>query len=76
MQQDRDAAGGGAVAVAVAAVEASVDVGVSFRTEFLASELQSCDFSSLDCVFCVFSSFLKSFAFFGVPCCRSYLGLY
>lgn len=73
MQQDRDAAGGGAVAVAVAAVEASVDVGVSFRTEFLASELQSCDFSSLDCVF---SSFLKSFAFFGVPCCRSYLGLY
>ena len=41
MQQDRDSAGGATVAVAVAAVEPAVDVGVRFRAEFHACELQS-----------------------------------
>jgi len=39
MRQDRDSAGGAAVAVTVAAVEPADDVGVCFRAEFLACEL-------------------------------------
>jgi len=49
MRQDRDSAGGAAVAVTVATVEPADDVGVCFRAEFLACELGSVQSLSLDC---------------------------